>query len=164
MSSARNPELIIIGAGQAAVPLATRLAAAGKRVTIFERGTAGSQRLVPYTVFTDPQLKGVGLSEQTARERGFEVEVASLPFRNVARAIETDETAGVIQVVLDAKTERILGAFIVGVDAGELIHVFSTLMNSGASARTLGDAQFVHPTFAEGLQTAVLKFPRYALS
>jgi pyruvate/2-oxoglutarate dehydrogenase complex dihydrolipoamide dehydrogenase (E3) component len=123
-----------------------------------------SQRLVPYTVFTDPQLAGVGLSEQTARERGFEVEVASLPFGNVARAIETDETAGVIQVVLDAKTERILGAFIVGVDAGELIHVFSTLMNSGASARTLVDAQFVHPTFAEGLQTAVMKFPRYALA
>ncbi len=123
-----------------------------------------SQRLVPYTVFTDPQVAGVGLSEQKAREQGFEVEVATLPFGNVARAIETDETAGVIQVVVDAKTELILGAFIVGVDAGELIHVFSTAMNSGATARTLVDAEFVHPTFAEGLQTAVMKLPRYALS
>jgi len=82
----------------------------------------------------------------------------------VARAIETDETAGVIQVVLDAKTERILGAFIVGMDAGELIHVFSTLMKSGATAQTIVDAEFVHPTFAEGLQTAVMKLPRYALT
>jgi len=123
-----------------------------------------AQRLVPYTVFTDPQVAGVGLTADAAREHGFEVEIASLPFGNVARAIETDETAGVIQVVLDAKTERILGAFIVGMDAGELIHVFSTLMKSGATAQTIVDAEFVHPTFAEGLQTAVMRLPRYALT
>ncbi|MEI9940112.1 MAG: mercuric reductase [Pseudomonadota bacterium] len=121
------------------------------------------QRLVPYTVFTDPQVAGVGLTAEAAQKQGFEVETASMPFGNVARAIETDETAGVIQVVLDAKTERVLGAFIVGVDAGELIHVFSTLMQSGGTARSIVDAEFVHPTFAEGLQTAVMKLPRYAL-
>jgi len=125
---------------------------------------ARGQRLVPYTVFTDPQVAGVGLTAEAARKQGFEVELASMPFGNVARAIETDETAGVIQVVLDAKTERVLGAFIVGVDAGELIHVFSTLMASGATAQTIVDAEFVHPTFAEGLQTAVMKLPRYALA
>ena len=65
---------------------------------------------------------------------------------------------------MDAKTERMLGAFIVGVDAGELIHVFSTLMSSGATARTIVDAEFVHPTFAEGLQSAVMRLPRYALA
>lgn len=122
------------------------------------------QRLVPYTVFTDPQVAGVGLTAEVARKQGFEVETASMPFGSVARAIETDETAGVIEVVLDAKTERVLGAFIVGVDAGELIHVFSTLMQSGATARALVDAEFVHPTFAEGLQSAVMRLPRYALS
>jgi pyruvate/2-oxoglutarate dehydrogenase complex dihydrolipoamide dehydrogenase (E3) component len=123
-----------------------------------------TQRLVPYTVFTDPQVAGVGLTAEAARKQGFEVETASLPFGNVARAIETDETAGVIEVVLDAKTERILGAFIVGVDAGELIHVFSTLMASGATARTIVDAEFVHPSFAEGLQSAVMRLARYALA
>jgi len=125
---------------------------------------ARERRLVPYTVFTDPQVAGVGLTADVARKQGFEVETASMPFGNVARAIETDETAGVIQVVLDAKTERVLGAFIVGVDAGELIHVFSTLMASGATAQTIVDAEFVHPTFAEGLQTAVMKLPRYVLA
>lgn len=123
-----------------------------------------TQRLVPYTVFTDPQVAGVGLTAEAASKQGFEIETASMPFGNVARAIETDETAGVIQVVLDAKTEQILGAFIVGVDAGELIHVFSMLMQSGTTARTIVDAEFVHPTFAEGLQSAVMKLPRYALS
>lgn len=125
---------------------------------------ARSDRHVPYAVFTDPQVAGVGLSESAARERGLEVEVASLPFGNIARAIETDETAGVVKVVIDAKTEQILGAFIVGVDAGELIHVFSVLIQSGASARTIVDGEFVHPTFGEGLQSAVMTLPRYALS
>jgi pyruvate/2-oxoglutarate dehydrogenase complex dihydrolipoamide dehydrogenase (E3) component len=123
-----------------------------------------SDRLVPYTVFTDPQLAGVGLSEQAARAQGLAVEVASLPFANIARAVETDETAGVVKVLIDAKTERFVGAFIVGVDAGELIHVFSVLMQAKATARAIVDSELVHPTFAEGLQTAVMSLPRYALS
>ena len=52
----------------------------------------------------------------------------------------------------------------VGVDAGELIHVFGVLMQAGASARAIVDAEFVHPTFAEGLQTALMKLPRYTLA
>jgi pyruvate/2-oxoglutarate dehydrogenase complex dihydrolipoamide dehydrogenase (E3) component len=123
-----------------------------------------TDRLVPYTVFTDPQVAGVGLTEQAARAQGLEIEVATMPFGNIARAIETDETAGVVKIVLDTKTERVLGAFIVGVDAGELIHVFSVLMQAGATAQAIVDGEFVHPTFAEGLQTAVMKLPRYALS
>jgi pyruvate/2-oxoglutarate dehydrogenase complex dihydrolipoamide dehydrogenase (E3) component len=123
-----------------------------------------TDRLVPYTIFTDPQVAGVGLSEQAARQRGLEIEVATMPFGNIARAIETDETAGVVKIVIDARSERVLGAFIVGADAGELIHVFSTLMQAGGSARAIVDGEFAHPTFAEGLQTALMKLPRYALS
>lgn len=125
---------------------------------------ARGERLVPYAVFTDPQVAGVGLSEREARAQGIEVEVASMPFGNIARAIETDETAGVVKVLIDPATDRILGARIVGVDAGELIHVFSVLMQAKASARAIVDGEFVHPTFAEGLQTAVMKLPRYTLS
>jgi pyruvate/2-oxoglutarate dehydrogenase complex dihydrolipoamide dehydrogenase (E3) component len=136
---------------------------------LFETLLGGSprrrtDRLVPYTVFTDPQVAGVGLTEAAARERGLTVEVASMPFGNIARAIETDETAGVVKLVLDSVSERLLGAFIVGADAGELIHIFSVLMQAGASARAIVAAEFVHPTFAEGLQTALMKLPRYALS
>ena len=123
-----------------------------------------SDRLVPSTVFTDPQVAAVGLTEQAARARGLDVEVATMPFGNIARAIETDETAGVIKIVIDAKTERVLGACVVGANAGELIHVFSVLMQSGGSARAIVDGEFAHPTLAEGLQTALMKLPRYALA
>ena len=131
---------------------------------LLDRSRKGRRgRSVPYTVFTDPQVAGVGLSERQARESGVDFEVATLPFGNVARAIEIDETAGVMKVLIDPKTERVLGAFIVGAEAGELIHIFVTLMQAGASARAIVEAEFVHPTFSEGVQSLVMKLPRFAL-
>jgi pyruvate/2-oxoglutarate dehydrogenase complex dihydrolipoamide dehydrogenase (E3) component len=128
------------------------------------RGTRGrAERLVPYTVFTDPQVGHVGLHEWEARARGMSVEVASMPFGQIARAIECDETAGLMKLMIDPSDERLLGATIVGVDAGELIHIFVPLIQSGASARSIVDAEFVHPTFAEGVQTLVMRLGRYAL-
>jgi pyruvate/2-oxoglutarate dehydrogenase complex dihydrolipoamide dehydrogenase (E3) component len=123
-----------------------------------------SERLVPYSVFTDPQVAGVGLNETSARARGIKYQVATIPMADVARAIEVDETAGLMKVLVDPSGERILGAFIVGAEAGELIHVFISLMQAGASPRAMVDAEFVHPTFSEGLQTLVMKLPKYALS
>ena len=87
-----------------------------------------------------------------------------MPFGDVARAIEIDETAGVLKVLLDPKTERVLGAAIVGAEAGELIHVFVALMQAGAPASAIVEMEAVHPTFAEGVQSVVMKLPRYALS
>jgi pyruvate/2-oxoglutarate dehydrogenase complex dihydrolipoamide dehydrogenase (E3) component len=122
-----------------------------------------SRRLVPYSVFTDPQLARVGISEVEARERGIRYEVASYPFANIARATELDETAGLVKVLVDPESERILGAAIVGIEAGELIHIFITLMQAGATARAIVDSQAIHPTLAEGVQSAVMRLPRYAL-
>lgn len=120
-------------------------------------------RLVPYTVFTDPQMARVGLSEKDARAQGVDYEVAVMPFAHIARAIELDETAGILKVLVDPKTEKILGAAIVGIEAGELIHIFVSLMQAGATARAIVDAQAVHPTLAEGVQSLVMRLPRYAL-
>ena len=61
------------------------------------------------------------------------------------------------------KDERLLGATIVGADAGELVHVFVPLLQAGLGARSIVDAEFVHPTFAEGVQTLVMSLERYAL-
>lgn len=119
-------------------------------------------RIVPYSSFTDPQVARVGLSEREARERGMDFETASMPFAYVARAIELDERAGVMKILVDPRTERILGAAIVGAQAGELIHVPAALMRAGASARLLADGEQVHPTFAEGLQTLVMRLDRFA--
>ena len=123
-----------------------------------------SERLVPITAFTDPQVARVGLTEEGARKAGLAYEAATMPFAHIARAREVDETAGTMKVLIDPKTERILGASIVGAEAGELIHVFVALVSAGAPARALVDAECVHPTFAEGLQTLVMKLKRYALS
>jgi pyruvate/2-oxoglutarate dehydrogenase complex dihydrolipoamide dehydrogenase (E3) component len=127
-----------------------------------QRGSSG--RLIPYTVFTDPELAHVGLHEREARARGVRFEMATMPFGRVARAIEADETAGVMKLLLDPDDERILGATIVGADAGELIHILIPLMQARASARAIVDAEFVHPTFAEGVQSLVMTLPRYALT
>jgi pyruvate/2-oxoglutarate dehydrogenase complex dihydrolipoamide dehydrogenase (E3) component len=123
-----------------------------------------SERLIPITAFTDPQVARVGLTEDGARKAGLAYEAATMPFGHIARAIELDETAGTMKVLIDPQTERILGASIVGAEAGELIHVFVALVQAGAPARALVDAECVHPTFAEGLQSLVMKLKRYALS
>jgi pyruvate/2-oxoglutarate dehydrogenase complex dihydrolipoamide dehydrogenase (E3) component len=132
-------------------------------VLMGREGRGRSERIIPYTVFTDPQIAGVGLDAAEARRRGIPHEVATLPFGSVARAIEVDETAGWMQVVIDPATERILGARIAGAQAGELIHTFVALMAAKAPARAIVDAEFVHPTFAEGVQSLVMRLPRYAL-
>ena len=119
---------------------------------------------MPYTAYTDPQVAGVGLTEREAKARGVRYEAATMPFGHVARAIETDERAGVLKVLVDPATERFLGASIVGAEAGELIHVFVALMVAGASARALVEMEAVHPSFAEGVQSVVMRLQRYALT
>ena len=128
------------------------------------RSRRRKSRHIPYTAFTDPQVAGVGLTEREARQQGIAYESATMPFEKVARAAETDEKAGTMKVLLDPETEQVLGAAIVGAEAGELIHVFVTLIQAGASARAIVDAEFVHPTFAEGVQSLVMSLKRYSLS
>jgi pyruvate/2-oxoglutarate dehydrogenase complex dihydrolipoamide dehydrogenase (E3) component len=120
-------------------------------------------RITPATVFTDPQVARVGLTEGQAKAEGIEYEVATMPFGHIARAIEMDEPAGIMKVLIDPKTERVLGAAIVGCEAGELLHTFVMLMQADASARAMVDAQMVHPALAEGLQTMVMKLERFRL-
>jgi pyruvate/2-oxoglutarate dehydrogenase complex dihydrolipoamide dehydrogenase (E3) component len=127
-------------------------------------GRGRKDRLIPYTAYTDPQLAGVGLTEREARAKGVRYELASLPFGSIARAVETDERAGLLKVLLDPSTERILGASILGAEAGELIHVFVALMQARATARAIVDMEVVHPSFAEGLQSLVMSLERYALA
>ncbi|HET9553238.1 MAG TPA: mercuric reductase [Anaeromyxobacteraceae bacterium] len=127
-------------------------------------GRGRKDRLVPSCAYTDPQVAGVGLTEREAKARGVAYEAATMPFGWVARAIETDERAGLLKVLVDPATDRILGASIVGAEAGELIHVFAALMQAGAPAQALVDLEAVHPAFAEGLQSVVMALPRHALS
>ncbi len=108
-------------------------------------------RVVPYTVFIDPQLGRVGLSEWEAREGGYNARVAKIPMEHVARALETDETRGFMKAVVDGDTDRILGAAILGIEGGEVMAVLQTAMMGNVPYTTIRDGAFAHPTLAESL-------------
>jgi len=108
-------------------------------------------RLVPYTLFTDPQLGRVGLTETEARARGLPIRVAQLPMSHVARAIESGETRGVLRAVVHAETDRILGFSALGFEGGELASVVHTAMLGDLPWTVLRDAIYPHPGLAESL-------------
>jgi pyruvate/2-oxoglutarate dehydrogenase complex dihydrolipoamide dehydrogenase (E3) component len=121
---------------------------------LFEgKNLSTDNRIVPYAVFTDPQLGRVGMTEKEARATGRPLKIGSIPMSWVARAIERDETTGLMKLVVDARTDRILGAAILATEGGELVHILSTLVLAGAPYTTLKGAIYIHPTLAEGLWT-----------
>lgn len=107
-------------------------------------------RLVPYALYTDPELGRVGLSEREARAKGYNLKIGSLPMAYVARAIERSETAGLMKIVINADNDRILGATILGPDGGELVQILMALMMADAPWTLFENAMFIHPTLAEG--------------
>jgi pyruvate/2-oxoglutarate dehydrogenase complex dihydrolipoamide dehydrogenase (E3) component len=122
------------------------------RTNLLEGGGATvNGRLVPYTVFIDPQLGRVGLSETEARERGHQIRVAKLPMAHVARALEMDEARGVMKAVVDAETDQILGCAVLGIEGGEVMSVLQTAMMGRIPYTRIRDGVFAHPTLAESL-------------
>ena len=108
-------------------------------------------RIVPYCMFTDPQLGGVGLTEAEARAKGYTLKIGRAPMSGVARAIERGETAGMMKLVVDASTDRVLGASILSAEGGEIVQILSTLMLARLPYTLLNGAIYIHPTLAEGL-------------
>jgi pyruvate/2-oxoglutarate dehydrogenase complex dihydrolipoamide dehydrogenase (E3) component len=107
-------------------------------------------RLVPYSVFTDPQLGRVGMTERDARATGRKLKIGKIPMAWVARAIERDETAGLMKLIVDAETDRILGAAVLATEGGELVQLLGAVMLAGAPYTILKGAIYIHPTLAEG--------------
>jgi pyruvate/2-oxoglutarate dehydrogenase complex dihydrolipoamide dehydrogenase (E3) component len=107
-------------------------------------------RLVPYAVYTDPQLGRVGLTEKAARASGRKLKIGKIEMSRVARAIERAETRGLMKVVIDAATDQVLGASILSAEGGELIQILSTLMLAEKPYTMLKGAIYIHPTLAEG--------------
>lgn len=107
-------------------------------------------RIVPYCVFTDPQLGGVGLTEKEARAKGYKLKIGKCPMSYVARAIERGETAGLMKIVVDASNDRILGASILASEGGELVQILGAVMLANQPYTLLKGAVYIHPTLAEG--------------
>ncbi|GED89034.1 mercuric reductase [Streptomyces sp. 6-11-2] len=110
-------------------------------------------RIVPYTVFIDPQLGRVGMTERQAREQNREVRVAKLPMNAVIRALETGETRGFMKAVVDARTQQILGAAVLGTEGGEIMTIIQVAMLGKLPYTAMANAVFTHPLLAEGLNS-----------
>jgi len=108
-------------------------------------------RPVPYTIFMDPQLGRVGLTEKEARAQGRSIRVAKLSMDNVARGIEFGETRGFMKAIVDAETNQTLGCAILGMEGGEVMTVLQVAMMGKLPYTVIRDGIFAHPTLAESL-------------
>jgi pyruvate/2-oxoglutarate dehydrogenase complex dihydrolipoamide dehydrogenase (E3) component len=119
-------------------------------------GSHTTERVVPYAIFTDPELGRVGMTERGAREAGYEVEVMSFDMtKEKGKARELGENKGLIKVVADAADGRILGAAVLTAEGSELVHMYVDLMNAGARLDVIQNAVHIHPTLAEDIQSAL---------
>jgi pyruvate/2-oxoglutarate dehydrogenase complex dihydrolipoamide dehydrogenase (E3) component len=112
-----------------------------------------SDRVPGYALYIDPPLGRVGLTETEARARGLRILVGRRPMTRVGRAVEKDETQGFMKIVVDADTQRILGAAILGTGGDEAIHGVLDIMNAGVPYTVLQQAVPIHPTVSELIPT-----------
>ncbi|MBK8128747.1 MAG: FAD-dependent oxidoreductase [bacterium] len=120
---------------------------------IHSQNRTSANRTIPYALFTDPELGRVGLTEKEAEAAGYRLKVGQIPMAWVARAIERDETAGLMKIIIDADTDRILGAAILGSEGGELVQTLMALMLADAPWTLFQRAMYIHPTLTEGFFT-----------
>jgi pyruvate/2-oxoglutarate dehydrogenase complex dihydrolipoamide dehydrogenase (E3) component len=129
------------------------------RTNVIEKGNASiAGRLLPYTVFIDPQLGRVGMSETEARKTGRKIRVAKMPMTYVARALELDESRGFMKVIVDADSSQVLGAAVLGIEGGEIMSQIQLAIMGKLPYTVLKDAVFAHPTLAESLNNLFSHF------
>jgi pyruvate/2-oxoglutarate dehydrogenase complex dihydrolipoamide dehydrogenase (E3) component len=114
-----------------------------------------SDRILAYSLFTDPPLARVGMTEQEARQSGRRVLVGTRPMSRVGRAIERGETVGFMKVVVDGSTQALLGAAILGVNGDEAIHCLLDAMYAKSPYTVVSHAVHIHPTVSELLPTVL---------
>lgn len=124
-----------------------------RRLIAVLNGAARTQgdRVLGYAFFTEPQVGRAGLTLEAAERRGFNAQAVTLPLNHVARAYLTGRTQGFYRMVVDMDTDKLLGATLVGPEAGELVHVFIAHMEAGSTWQVLEQSMHIHPTFGEGL-------------
>jgi pyruvate/2-oxoglutarate dehydrogenase complex dihydrolipoamide dehydrogenase (E3) component len=115
------------------------------------RNRSTGDRIVPFCLFTDPQLAHVGLTETEAKRSGVAVRVAKVPVAAVLRTRTTGETRGFLKALIDQSSDRIVGFTMIGPEAGEVMAVVQMAMLAGFPYTILRDSILTHPTMAEGL-------------
>ncbi|MBE2213348.1 MAG: FAD-dependent oxidoreductase, partial [Opitutaceae bacterium] len=159
------PGIWAIGDVVAGPMLAHKAEEDGVAVAEWIAGKAGhiNWDLVPGIIYTDPEAASVGLGEEAAKAKGLAVKVGKFNFAANGRAIAADATEGFVKIIADAKTDRILGAQILGRGAGELISEVVTHMEYGGSAEDLGRTIHAHPTMSEAVKEAGLAVSKSAI-
>jgi pyruvate/2-oxoglutarate dehydrogenase complex dihydrolipoamide dehydrogenase (E3) component len=117
-------------------------------------------RPVPYTVYIDPQLGRIGLTEQEARAQGRTIRIAKIPMSWVARALEMAEPRGFMKAIVDAQTQQILGAAVLAVEGGEIMSMLEIAMMGKLPYTALEDGIFAHPALSEGLNTLFMSMEK----
>ena len=129
------------------------------RTNVIEKGNASiAGRLLPYTVFIDPQLGRIAMSETEARKTGRKIRVAKMPMSYVARALELGESRGFMKVIVDADSSQMLGAAVLGIEGGEIMSQIQLALMGKLPYTVLKDAVFAHPTLAESLNNLFSHF------
>lgn len=119
-----------------------------------ERPTDMDYSVIPSVIFTSPEIASVGLREWEANEKGIKIRTGHFPFRALGKAHAIGEITGIIKLIADADTDKILGGHIIGPHAGDLIHEVVVAMKVGASVKTLAETIHAHPTLSEGIMEA----------
>jgi len=127
------------------------------------KGGHVNYEVIPGIIYTNPELAGVGLTEDMAKEKGINVRVGKFPFRANGRAVANEDYEGVVKFVADAETDRILGAHILSHAASELIAETVAVMEFGGSSEDLGRTVHAHPTLSEAVKEAALHVERRAI-
>ena len=110
-----------------------------------------NDRVLGYAVYTEPQVGRVGITLEQAQQQGIHTRAVTLPMNHIARAIEWGHDLGFYRMVIDNDTNKILGATLVGYETAELVHIFLSLMEAGATWQLLERSVHIHPTYGEAL-------------
>jgi dihydrolipoamide dehydrogenase len=119
---------------------------------------------IPNVIYTNPEAAGVGLTEELAKKNGIAIKIGKFPFAANGRALANDQSQGFVKILADPKTDKLLGAQIVGFGASELISEAVTVMEFGGSAEDLGRTVHAHPTMSEAVKEAALAVNNQAFS
>jgi len=154
----RAPGVFAIGDAVGRIMLAHVASAEGKVAAANAVADQGSHSMdyavVPAGIFTLPEIGTVGLKEWEAVEQGLEIRVGRYPFRALGRAHTMDEIVGIVKVITERETDRILGVHILGPHASDLVHEAAIAMRLGGKASDIAGMIHAHPTLAEAMMEA----------
>jgi dihydrolipoamide dehydrogenase len=145
-------KLAVLGAGPGGYAAAIKAAQLGAQVTVINEKIDYS--VVPTGIFTSPEIASVGLREYQALDKGIKVKTGHFQFRALGKAHIMGEITGIIKIVSDESSDRILGVHIIGPHATDLIHEAALAIKTGLKTTDLAYAIHAHPTLSEGLMEA----------